>query len=128
MSLRSTTCKGMVTVPGGELRCTGNLCSGTLVRKSGSADHKRLQNTAVLLLSTKNRTLVAEFPGQLMRYFSSPTSQVSPIYDDDQSVCYVIEHGHYDDDIKKSSITTIECEKCDRGRKSSLCVALTFTV
>lgn len=27
VSLRSTTCKGMVTIPGGELRCTGNLCS-----------------------------------------------------------------------------------------------------
>lgn len=27
VSLRSTTCKRMVTVPGGELRCTGNLCS-----------------------------------------------------------------------------------------------------
>lgn len=36
VSLGSTTCKRMVTIPGGELRCTGNLCSGTFVRTSAS--------------------------------------------------------------------------------------------
>ena len=44
VSLRSTTCKGMVTVPGGELRCTGNLCSERPLRLEAERlfDHKPL--------------------------------------------------------------------------------------
>lgn len=57
VSLRSTTCKGMVTVPGGELRCTGNLCSERHSRPEvGERDCltiNRLQNIAVLSSSNK---------------------------------------------------------------------------
>lgn len=69
VSLRSTTCKRMVTVPGGELRCTGNLCSerergrerAPLSSRSqrAAADHKPPAKHRWAFFLEKNRTRTA---------------------------------------------------------------------
>lgn len=70
VSLRSTTCKGMVTIPGGELRCTGNLCNERhSLPEARLLDHKRLAKHRPAFFSngrekkkeTKNRTWTDEF-------------------------------------------------------------------
>lgn len=71
VSLRSTTCKRMVTVPGGELRCTGNLCSKRERGRGGAplsfesqratADHKPPAKHRWAFFLGKNRTRTDDF-------------------------------------------------------------------
>jgi len=77
VSLRSTTCKGMVTVPGGELRCTGNLCSERHSRPEVGErllDHKplakhRLSSQGNKKKEMKNRTNSRISHTRPMRYY-----------------------------------------------------------
>lgn len=92
VSLRSTTCKRMVTVPGGELRCTGNLCSErergrdraplSFESQRAAADHKPpAKHRRAFSLEKKSNTSGRFFHAQLMRYFRHRSRQlVSSIY------------------------------------------------
>lgn len=90
VSLRSTTCKGMLIVPGGELRCTGNLCSERHSRTEVGErllTIKRLQNIVELFsrkqTKKKSNAGIAEFFQHTadVIFLSSSVQLASSIYD-----------------------------------------------
>jgi len=106
VSLRSTTCKGMLTVPGGELRCTGNLCSERHSRPEVGErllTINRLRNIAQLFHEEKKIKHIGHigriFPQTADAIFSSSAPLVSSIYDFDRniaSLCSLDRSSHAD--------------------------------